>query len=396
LVLTIVVALPFSWLGVEIKKASEQTEAMEAIRKLQGLLEYDFEHNQRGTPPANVQRPGSAWLRGLLGDDFFADVFHVSLTGKQKDTDAVLAHLNGQSQVQWLVLIDLNVTDAWLAKLKGWTNLHVLVLNGSQITDAGLEHLRTLSQLQELSLERTEVTDAGMEHLNGLAKLQSLDLVETKVTDAGLANLESLRQLKELYLGSERITDAGLTHLESLHELEELGLFGDQITDAGLVHLQSLRKLKNLKLSCSISDVGMKHLLPLTNLTKLVSLGSPNDPVKEKVLSTLRNPTMLEFVNTPLRDVCEYSQDLHRIKFEIDEPALKDAKTGRFRSVTCNIKGIRLRAALDALLDPLGLAWYVGPGDVVITTKAAYAIRHANLFRLQQALPNLKQVEVDW
>ncbi len=323
-------------------------------------------------------------------------VIEVFLFSKTKDTDAALASLNGLPQVQWLAVNGSNVTDAGLAKLKGLTNLHMLVLDRTQITDAGLEHLKALSQLQDVSLDGTKVTDAGLEHLKGLTNLQSLDIAETKVTDAGLTHLEPLRQLKELYLGSERITDAGLSHLESLHELEELVLVGDRITDAGLVHLQSLRKLKTLKLQCSISDVGMKHLLPLTNLTKLVSLGSPNDPVKKKIFSTLREPTTIEFIDTPLCDVCAYLQELHGIKFEIDETALKDAKTDKFRWVNHNIKGIQLRAALNSLLDPLGLAWRVAPGGVVVTTKAAYAKRHANLLQLQRTAPNLKQVEVDW
>ena len=190
LALVVVVALPFSWLAVEMKKAREQKAAVTEINKIGGVA-YDYDDHfttrlNRGVWPVNhggvwpvnggfwpdfgggvwlVERPpGPAWLQKLLPDDFFAEVATVGFDASQI-TDAGLEHLDGLSQLQLLSLAD------------------------TQVTDAGLEHLKGLSQLQELWLDRTQVTDAGLEHLKGLSQLQELWLNGTKVTEAGVAKL---------------------------------------------------------------------------------------------------------------------------------------------------------------------------------------------------------------
>ena len=45
LVLTVIVAIPSSWVAVERKKANEQKEASQAIRKLHGNVFYDWRRN---------------------------------------------------------------------------------------------------------------------------------------------------------------------------------------------------------------------------------------------------------------------------------------------------------------------------------------------------------------
>ena len=132
LVLTVAVAIPFSWLGVEMKKAKEQKEAVEAIEKLGGFVAYDYqldasEDNPFAIKTEGTKPPGPTWLRRLLGDEFFANVVDV-------------------------------------------------VLHGSDGTDAALEHLKGLSQLQSLYLDETGATDAGLARLKGLGRLQGLDL----------------------------------------------------------------------------------------------------------------------------------------------------------------------------------------------------------------------------
>lgn len=49
-----------------------------------------------------------------------------------------------------------------------------------------------------------------------------------------------------------------------------------------------------------------------------------------------------------------------------------------------------------ALLPPLGLDFVLKPGELVITTKEAAAKKRPGLAALQQALPNLKEVVVNW
>ena len=126
-------AIPCSWLSVKMRQAERQRQAATAIEKLGGTVTWN-----------DVASKRPAWLRSLLGSDFFDSV-------------------------------------------------EIVVLNNAQVTDAGLEHLRGLSQLQELFLANTKVTDTGLENLKGLSHLQWLWLDETQVTDAGLAQPQGVK-----------------------------------------------------------------------------------------------------------------------------------------------------------------------------------------------------------
>jgi Leucine-rich repeat (LRR) protein len=195
-------AIPCSWLSVKMRQAERQREAATAIEKLGGKVDWD--NKALGWP---------AWLRKVLGDDFFNSVVFAGLSGT-KVTDAGLEHLKGLSQLQWLQFNGTQVTDAGLEHLKGLSQLKWLELNGTQLTDGGLEQLKGLSQLQALVLDNTQVTDAGLEHLKGLSQLQQLQLTDTTVTDAGLEHLKGLSQLQWLYLVGTRVTDEGVRKLQ--------------------------------------------------------------------------------------------------------------------------------------------------------------------------------------
>jgi hypothetical protein len=183
LVLTIAVAVPCSWLAVEMKWTKRQKEVVEAIEKMGGRVFYDENFDKATSPPVLV------WLREQLGDDFFSNAYSVYLNDT-KVTVAGLERLNGLTQLHWLSLRYTTVTDARLEHLNGLTQLHWLDLNSTKVTDAGLEHLKGLTHLQKLDISNTEVTDAGLEHLQSLTQLQRLFLSDTKVTDAGVAKLQ--------------------------------------------------------------------------------------------------------------------------------------------------------------------------------------------------------------
>ncbi len=69
---------------------------------------------------------GRAWLRKLLGDDFFTRPDFVEISN-----DAAMEHLTELTHIPNLVLI------------------------GTQFTDAGLEHLKGLTHLQGLYFDNT-------------------------------------------------------------------------------------------------------------------------------------------------------------------------------------------------------------------------------------------------
>jgi hypothetical protein len=162
----ILACIGMSWFGVKIREARRQKEAVEAIKKLGGAIAYDYQVDASGHELQGAKPPGPAWIRSLLGEDFFGQVIHVAFDYS-------------------------NVNDDELEHLKGLTRLRWISLSRTHVTDAGLDHLKGLVQLQWLWLENTQVTDAGLERLKGLTKLRILDLTDTQVSDQGVKKLQN-------------------------------------------------------------------------------------------------------------------------------------------------------------------------------------------------------------
>jgi hypothetical protein len=318
LLLTVVVALPLGWIAREEEQARKQRASVEAIGKLGGIAEYDYEIGVPGgfeylQPPSQP-----AWLRRALGNDFFNSVvvacprtdtgiqqlngfpalrklflgdpyersdtitdralgrlplltqLQVLTLDRTQVTDAGLTQLEGLRQLQWLSLHHTRVTDRGLQRLVGLSELRGLDLGGTQVTDAGLECLKSLPHLQWLSLHGTRVTDRALDDLKNLTNLESLSLCRTRVTDAGLSRLAGLTSLQALYLRDTRVTDAGLRYLRGLTNLRELGIDGTRVTGAGLTNLAGLTELQVLYIpDASATDAGLRHLLGLTHLRLL-------------------------------------------------------------------------------------------------------------------------------
>jgi len=99
---------------------------------------------------------------------------------------------------------------------------------------------------------------------------------------------------------------------------------------------------------------------------------SQRGAAEKKILDALKQPTQIEFVETPLRDVVDYLKDLHHIEIQLDVAALKEEGVEENTPVTKNLKGISLRSALKLLLDDLQLKYVIHNEVLLITapTKA--------------------------
>jgi hypothetical protein len=165
-VLTLAFAVPCSWVASEMKRAREQREALRGIGRWSLIfLRYDYQGDAAdgcllSSIPAEPPEP--AWLRGLVGDDFFASV--VSVYYKPREF-AKVEPIGGLSELRMLCLDSTGVADADLRCVAKCTQLQTLYLDKTRVTDAGLEHLNVLTQLQRLYLHDTEVTDAGVAKL---------------------------------------------------------------------------------------------------------------------------------------------------------------------------------------------------------------------------------------
>jgi hypothetical protein len=269
LVIVVVLSVPLGWFAWETQRARRQREAVEAIKRADGRVLYDCEFDENGDwwgPGIAPRIP--AWMRKLLGHDFFAEVVEIYLSDPD---DAALSHVRKIGPFKTFVSYrSYKVTDIGLANFEGLTRLEVLALPGAQVTDAGLVHLKRLTLLQTLDLSGTDVTDAGLPKLKALTKLKSLGLCRTQVTDAGLVHLKELTNMESLGLEETQVTDAGLVHLRGLAKLEMVSLLDTQVSDTGLAELKTLPKLKWLSLSRThITDDGLTHLTVLTNLETL-------------------------------------------------------------------------------------------------------------------------------
>ena len=92
-------------------------------------------------------------------------------------------------------------------------------------------------------------------------------------------------------------------------------------------------------------------------------------PAAEKIEEALKQPTELEFIETPLQDVMDYLKKKHKIEIQIDHKALDDVGLDPSTTpVTKSLKGISLRAALRLLLRDLDLTYVIQDEVLLITT----------------------------
>ncbi len=97
-------------------------------------------------------------------------------------------------------------------------------------------------------------------------------------------------------------------------------------------------------------------------------LSGKESPAERKIREALDQPTQMEFVDTPLKDVVDYLRDLHHIEIQLDGPALKEAGVEDSTPITKNLKGISLRSALKLLLEELQLKFVIHNEVLLITS----------------------------
>ena len=229
----VLVLLAGGILGWIVNQAHVQRDAVAAIRRANGNIEYNLNPNRS---PWWLR-----WLADRLGIDYVSHVVGVDLVGVGPDgpsTGADLDHVVRLTRIERLELWGSSVNDSRLADLEGLSRLRSLGLHKTRVGDKGLANLKGLPALRSLWLNRSAVTDAGLAHLEHRTDLEALALRETSVTDAGLIHLKGLINLQSLFLGGTQITDAGLVHLTGLKHLRSLEVGNTRVSDTALRELQ--------------------------------------------------------------------------------------------------------------------------------------------------------------
>jgi hypothetical protein len=152
------------WLGWTVHLARVQRDAVAAIQKIGGTVQYDWERRDGRSVP-NGKPWGPRWLVDRIGIDYFGHVTQVRLVANDQLSDAELIHISRLRRLEELDLHRSPVTDVRLTHLEGLADLQSLHLFYTGVSDSGLVHLRGLARLRNLSIENTKVTDAGVNEL---------------------------------------------------------------------------------------------------------------------------------------------------------------------------------------------------------------------------------------
>jgi hypothetical protein len=252
------------WLGVQVKSARRQRDAVANLLKAGAMVRYDYEEVPRprpaGTPVGrqvsdtmfdqNQLQPGPAWLRKRIGDDYFRSAVAV-----------------------WLYPPTSTIQKSDLDELANLPYIRDFCFDGrdTSIHEEDITALQELHQLEVLQLIRVRVNGSVLARLPNPTRLKRLSLTQSDIDDIALERIEKMTELRDLWLDGTHITDAGLQHLRSLKNLGNLFLEAAPITDTGLQHLYDLKTLTFLNLhSCSnLSEAGVSKLraaLPNANI----------------------------------------------------------------------------------------------------------------------------------
>lgn len=244
---------------------------------------------------------------------------------------------------------------------------------------------------QHVELRGETITDEFLaEHAAGLDGVQVLLIDSLHVTDGGLASVAKHDSIHVLSLHAPHVTDAGLEGLAKMGQLTGLELDCPQVTDAGMEHLAHLTDLKRLRLLCPrVTAEGVKHLSPLKDLRGVICL---RDPGNATLQSLLRSRMDVELIDVPLIDALEFVAQTYQANIYVaDVPA--DRRT---KSVHCEAKGMTLKGALDAILMPADLDYYLEHEVIKVAPREMAEPHRSGERAFRETLPNLEWLEVDW
>jgi hypothetical protein len=311
LLLTLTAALPCSWLATEMRAATSQKAAVEKLRELGASVYYswtidadgDWMLDANGTPLERPLGPEPLWLRGTMGEDFFADVYHVRLFCERDRSSAVLSNLRSLPQLRRLELGGSRESPPPIESLAGLTELRILDLSGTEISDSAIEEMPHSQHLKRVDLSDTNFGDEGAKRLAKLRELHELSLDSTQVTDVGIARLAALTQIETLGVSRTAVTGSGFANPKPAYRLRSLVMVETTVTEQGLRAIASLDSLQSLNLSYShitVSGLGCLEQLPQLECLGLAAVGITDRDLD--TLFELRSPASLDLSVNELTD----------------------------------------------------------------------------------------------
>ncbi len=269
LVLTLLAAIGLGWVRHQLNRLQAEEEAVAAIRALGGTVVYGSDS------PFEDESPGPKWLRSLLGEHFFCEVWEVDFP--RGADDEVVRHLDRLRTLKRLVLRGARVTRAGLEPVWRKRRLTYLDLGSTALSDDDSPWFAELPELEELYLDNTPITDRAVAGLNCLSKLRLLCVSGTHVTLEGVRQLPSGLPLHWGPAPSERqrqaaagleqwgaVVNAELSNdFEASAKRAVYDVFLDQGWEGGAQQIDQLRALgsvRHLEVKTTLSTASWERL----------------------------------------------------------------------------------------------------------------------------------------
>ena len=280
MLLVAIAGISLGWMAWKVDRARSQRAVVAQLSKMNVEIIYDYQIEAMTSGRGNSAPPGPKWLNDLLGKEYFAEVYSVTVYDPQvtDETIALIARLPEVAVVHFNSFKPATPTN-----------------EGTGITDGGFIHFAGMHNLEDVCVSSDRITGSGLVHLTGLTRLKKL-LVHGWATDASLKHISKLDRLE--FLGASevaQITDSGLAHIAQLHNLRFLHLGRDKpfsrfrqdftmpnymkITDEGLVNLYGLKNLEFLCLDAEVTQEGIEKLRKALPKCRVEwNYEGPNDP----------------------------------------------------------------------------------------------------------------------
>ncbi len=249
MVLVLVIGWPLGW---KARRAATQRRAVAAAVALGGQITYEDQIDPMGRPRLPHRPWGPAWLRNLLGDEFFQEVAWVHFVSRPQGRmvdDETIAVLNDFDHLQGLNLQGQPRDEprrtrptassprkglARLGSLPRLRSLGMDFIGGDAAMIGLLPRWPTLEHITIFDLART-IPGSSLAAFADLPRLQFVRINAIEAGGAGdFAQLAALPELKHLSLNRSPASDAGLDRLAARHQPQVVDLLGTELSPATL------------------------------------------------------------------------------------------------------------------------------------------------------------------
>jgi hypothetical protein len=268
LVVMLVISSAVGLVGIRLQRARRQKEAVVAIRRLEGTVDY-----RADSMPVMVRNFAEPWL----GRDFFDSVVEAQVDLRAADTtEGQLAAWNAIADLPQLSKLEVHYPLRYprsrfnIGPIRRLSKLRHLKFRDAEIAGDDFLPLTGMPALETLDLSHNQIADGAWRHLAGIPRLDTLNASYSFVTDDGAAQLAQCRHLRHLVLTRANVTDRGAAELARIASLQTLVLDGTRISDAGCASLARLKNLQTLSIcETTVSDRGLASLAASGSLKTL-------------------------------------------------------------------------------------------------------------------------------